>query len=86
MANLKIECDGFTLEVVKLSGSVVRWAQKATITHSKESRYRGYRYKKEAEIGLHEWQEYQPLMMFMREFYHNFTTAEDLNITEDIKQ
>jgi len=66
---MKIDCDGFTLEVIKVKGG---WAQKATINDTGESRYRTYRYKREAEHGLEEWTNYQPLMFFMREFRHNF--------------
>ena len=73
----KIECDGFTLEVVKVKGG---WAQKATI--GDKSRYRFYHYKSEAIKTLDEWTNYQPLMYFMREFNHNFNSAEELNIQE----
>ena len=72
---LKINCDGFTLEVVKVKGG---WAQKATV--GKESRYRFYHYKKEAEHFLEEWTRYQPVGNFMREFHHNFNSAEELGI------
>ena len=77
---MKRECDGFTLEVVKVKGG---WAQKATV--GEKSRYRFYYYKKEAEIGLKEWTNYQPLMYFMREFNHNFDSAETLGIEELLK-
>ena len=65
----KIKCAGFTLEAVKIEGG---WAQKATLTETGESRYRTYHYKAEAEKGLNEWTNYQPVAMFMREFHHNF--------------
>ena len=68
-------CDGFTLEVVKVKGG---WAQKATVGNI--SRYRFYHYKKEAEKSLIEWTYYQPAGLFMREFYHNFNSLEELGI------
>jgi len=70
---MKIECEGFTLEVVKVKYG---WAQKATVGN--ESRYRLYHYKKEAELGLSEWTNYQPVGMFMRDFHHNFYLLEGL--------
>ena len=63
--------------MVKVKGG---WAQKATI--NSVSRYRFYHYKKEAGKGLEEWTRYQPLMYFMREFNHNFNSAEELGIKE----
>ena len=72
-----IQCKGFTLEVVKVRGG---WAQKATMEG--ETRYRLYHYKKEAEAGLSEWTNYQPGGVFTMEFYHNFHSAEELNLEE----
>lgn len=77
MLGSKIECDGFTLEVVKVKGG---WAQKATVKGI--PRYRFYHYKKEAINTLTEWTHYQPLGIFMREFNHNFNSAEEVNIIE----
>ena len=71
---MKIKCDGFTLEVVKVKGG---WAQKATLNETGESRYRIYHYKNEAEKTLREWENYQPLMYFMREFHYNFWFGSD---------
>lgn len=76
---MTIECEGFTLEVVKVEGAV-GWAQKATINGV--SRYRGYHYKKEAIAGLDEWAKYQPAWVFEREFYHNFNSLAELGIVE----
>ena len=44
---------GYILEVVQVKGSVP-WALKATV--DEESRYRGYRYKKDALDDLPRWQ------------------------------
>jgi len=70
-----IQCDGFTLEVVKIKGG---WVQKATMDG--ESRYRLYHYKREAEATITEWLNYQPAGVFRREFYHNFHSLEELRI------
>lgn len=72
---MKYNCDGFTLEVAKVKDG---WVQKATVQGV--SRYRFYHYKKEADRSLLEWFDYQPLGRFMREFNHNFNTAEELGI------
>jgi len=77
---VRIECDGFTLEVVKVKGG---WAQKATM--GGESRYRFYHYKREAERTLSEWENYQPSGVFRREFHHNFNSAEELGLSPMLK-
>ncbi len=77
MKKYQIICDGFTLDVVKVTGG---WAQKATIDG--KSRYRFYYYKKEAIKTLEEWTNYQPLMYFLREFNHNFNSAQELGLAE----
>jgi len=65
----------FTLEVVKIKSKVVPWAIKATMDGI--SRYRFYHYKAEAEYGMDEWEDYEP-MFFQREFVHNFFPLGDL--------
>ena len=73
---MKIECNGYVLEVIKVRSG---WAQKATVAG--ESRYRLYHYKKEAEIGLSEWAG-KDVGYFLRDFHHNFNSAEELGIEE----
>ena len=78
---------GFTVEVVRVKGHV-NWAIKAIVDGV--SRYRGYYYKKEAIVGLEEWERYHhnPIRVDIfraREFMHNFNSAEELNLTEDTK-
>lgn len=68
-----------SIEVVKVKGGVP-WAIKATVNG--ETRYRGYRYKREAEYNLSEWTEMSPDWFFPRNFYHNFHAAEECGIKE----
>lgn len=69
----------YTVEVVKVKASFP-WAIRATVEGIKEPRYRGYRYKKEALTSLSVW-EGLPTGHFMREFHHNFDSAQMLGIT-----
>jgi len=52
----------------------------------RQPRYRPYHYKRETERGLLEWLEYQPVGIFMREFNHNFNSAEELGLEEQQKE
>ncbi len=75
---------GFTVEVVKIKGRV-RWAIKAIVDGV--ARYRGYYYKQDAIKGLAEWEFYHDNALREdifrdREFHHNFSSAEELGITE----
>ncbi len=74
-----IQCNGYTLEVVKVKGG---WAQKAVVNGI--ARYRGYRYKSEAVYGLREWDlsHYDSAGDFSRDFYHNFHSAKELGLVE----
>lgn len=75
----------FALEVVKVKSSTgAHWAIKAVV--GKEIRYRGYYYKAEAVISMKIWQDCDSLYFHDREFCHNFNTAEELGITELIKE
>jgi len=68
-----------TIEVIKTKGSVP-WAIKATANG--EARYRGYRYKNEAEHNLSEWTGMKPDWFYPRNFYHNFHSAEECGVRE----
>jgi len=64
------------LSIVKVKGSC-NWAIKAIV--GSEVRYRGFYYKKDAFTNLVEWTDRDDSM---RDFYHNFHTAETLRIKE----
>ncbi len=70
---------GYKLEIVKVKGNGSHWAIKATMGN--EVRYRGYYYKAEAIKNMETWEDCNNLY-FPREFYHNFNSAEELNISE----
>lgn len=59
------------------------WAQKATL-HGEE-RYRLYYYKRDAEVRLSDWTNIRK-DWFMREFYHNFSSARDLGLVEGVEK
>jgi len=67
------------IEIIKVKGSVP-WAIRATVNGI--SRYRIYRYKKEAEANLHEWTDMHPAWFYPRNFNHNFHSAEECGIKE----
>ena len=69
----------YTLEIIKVKGSGFQWAIRATMNG--ELRYRGYRYKAEAIKNMETWVACEN-WYFPREFYHNFNSAEELNLTE----
>lgn len=77
----------FTLEIIKVKGKA-NWAIKAVVDNLFwHPRYRGYYYKKDAIKDLSEWENYQrdatAIDIFcVREFNHNFHSAEELNIRE----
>lgn len=74
---------GVLLEIVKVRGEGSNWAQKATVNG--EVRYRGFYYKREAIRNLLEWENIVADFGqggFMRDFYHNFNTADELGIKE----
>jgi len=68
-----------TIEVVKVKGSVP-WAIKATVNGV--SRYRGYRYKADAQTNLSEWTNMSTAWFYPRNFNHNFHSAEECGIKE----
>ncbi len=70
---------GYNLEIVKIKGCGFLWAIKATMKG--EIRYRGYRYKVEAIKNMETWEDCKD-WYFPREFYHNFNSAQELNIIE----
>lgn len=72
-----MQCNGYTLEIVKMSRG---WAQKATV--GDESRYRMFYYRHDAVVNLEEWTGYKNVGDFKRDFYHNFKSLEDIANTE----
>jgi hypothetical protein len=67
---LYYEENGYTLEVVKVK---MGWAVKAVVNGV--ARYRGFRYKKDAIVDIETWVN-QEQGGFMRDFNHNFDSAE----------
>jgi hypothetical protein len=78
---LKIEGNGYTLEIVRMKGHV-KWAVKAMI--GEEKRYRPQYYKADAEKDLNYWNNppFKSVNDFMRDFNHNFNSLEELKIEE----
>lgn len=70
----------FSLKVVKVRASFP-WAIRAIMDG--KVRYRGYRYKAEAIKNMDTWVDCED-WCFPREFYHNFNSAEELGIIEEI--
>ena len=76
----KIQCEGFTLEIVKpkrkgYSGK--GWAIKAIVNGI--ARYRFYYYKADAERNISEWTRNQ-LSFASRDFMHNFFSSKELGM------
>ena len=69
------------LSIVKPKGGC-RWAIKAVVDN--EVRYRGFYYKQNAVANLSEWQGYRCDDDFMRDFHHNFHSAEELGIKGEL--
>ena len=73
-----IQCNGFTLQVVKLpKGFIVNWVLRATMQN--QDRYRAYYYKRDAIANIEEWRKYNRFG-FEAEFFgrHNWQRLEDL--------
>jgi hypothetical protein len=74
----EIQCDGFTLEVVRLpKGAIVNWALKATMRG--EEKFRAYYYKVDAIRNIEEWRNYNKFS-FECEFFarHNWVALDSL--------
>jgi len=74
-----LNCDGYTLDIIKVKAPGFAWAIKAVVGN--EVRYRGYHYKVEAIKNIETWVDCQS-WYFPREFYHNFDSATELGIKE----
>lgn len=74
---MRILCEGFSLEIVKLpKGFVTNWALKATI--GKEEKFRTFYYKADAIKDIEEWRRYNRFG-FETEFFgrHNWRPIGD---------
>ena len=69
----------YELEIIKVKAKGFSWAIKATVQNT--FRYRGFYYKKEAVIDIESWKGLNDFF-FMRDFLHNFHSAEELGLEE----
>jgi len=68
----------YELKIVKVAKGF-SWAVKAIFQN--KCRYRGFYYKKEAMLDMETWKGLEDFV-FIREFLHNFNSAEELGLRD----